>query len=173
MAEIEIHHEPGGDPPAKRVGLMVGVIGVALAVVTIASHREHTHAVLRRTEANDLWGYYQAKKIREHTSAVGGELLRALSTDAARVEAAAAKFEAAKAKYAADAEAIQKDARAKEEETEYVEALALRYDLGEGFLELGLVLTSLFFLGRQRLFPLAGGFAASAGAVIAASALLL
>jgi hypothetical protein len=175
MAEIEIHHQHdhGGDPLGKRVGMIVGIIGVGLAVVTIASHREHTHAVLSRTEANDLWGYYQAKKIREHTSDVGAELLRALGTEPGRVEAAAAKFEAAKAKYGADAEVIQKEARAKEAETAHVEALALRYDLGEGFLELGLVLTSLYFLGRQRLFPISGGAAALAGAAIAASALLL
>ncbi len=175
MAEIEIHHghHAPEDPLARRVGIMVGVIGVALAVVTIASHREHTHAVLRRTEANDLWGYYQAKKIREHTTEVGNQLLKALGTDAARTEEAAAKFEAAKSKYAHDAEGIWNDAKSKEDETEHVERLALRYDLGEGFLELGLVLTSLFFLGRQRLFPFAGGIAAVAGAVIAASALLL
>src|SRR5262249_31626838 len=106
MAEIEIHHEhpESADPVAKRVGLMVGTIGVALAVVTTASHREHTHAVLTRTEANDLWAYYQAKKIREHTSDVGGQLLQALGTDATRTAAAAAKFEAARAKYTADAE---------------------------------------------------------------------
>ena len=174
MAEIEIHHEHdhGSDPLAKRVGLMVGVIGVVLAVVTIAAHREHTDAVLKRTEANDLWGYYQAKKIREHTSDVGGQLLRALASDATRTEAATQKFDAARAKYAADAEAIQKDAKAKEEETGRAEHLALRFDLGEGFIELGLVLSSLYFLGRQRLFPVAGGAAAALGALIAASGLL-
>jgi len=176
MAEIEIHHghhHPEGDPLSARVGIMVGVIGVVLAVVTIASHREHTHAVLSRTEANDLWSYQQAKKIREHTSDVGIELLHALGTDAARVEPAAAKLEAARAKYANDAAQQQAKAEEKQQETEHVERLALRYDLGEGFLELGLVLSSLYFLGRQRLFPLAGGAAALAGAAIAASALLI
>ena len=175
MAEIEIHrgHEPAGDPLAKRIGLMVGVIGVALAVATIVSHREHTHAVLTRTEANDLWAFYQAKKIREHTSDVGGQLLEALGTDPARTAAAAAKFEASRAKYTADAEQTHKQAEAKEADTEHSERLALRFDLGEGFLELGLVLTSLFFLGRQSLFPIAGGIAAVAGAAIAASALFL
>jgi ammonia channel protein AmtB len=60
MAEIEVHpaHEHDADPLARRTGMMVGVIGITLAVVTIAAHREHTAAVIHRTEANDQWAYY-------------------------------------------------------------------------------------------------------------------
>jgi hypothetical protein len=174
MAEIEIHHEHehGDDPLAKRVGLAVGLIGVVLAAVTIAAHREHTAAVIHRTEANDQWSYYQAKKIREHTSDVGAQLARALATDPVKGEAAVAKLEASRAKYLGDAENIQKAAEAKDHATETAERLALRFDLGEGFLELGLVLSSLYFLGRRRVFPVAGGVAALVGALIAASALV-
>ena len=101
MAEIEIHHahEHGDDPLAKRVGLAVGLIGVALAVTTIASHREHTAAVIHRTEANDEWAYYQAKKIREHTSDVGAQVVRAVGADPVKAEAAAKALEGARAKY--------------------------------------------------------------------------
>ena len=173
MAEIEIHHAHGhdDDPLAKRVGLAVGLIGVALAVTTIASHREHTAAVIHRTEANDEWAYYQAKKIREHTSDVGAQVVRALGTDAAKADAAATALDGARAKYLGDAKEIEHKAKERMAESERAEFLALRFDLGEGFLELGLVLTSLYFLGRQKLFPLAGGLTAIAGAIIAASTL--
>ena len=175
MAEIEIHHEHGhdDDPLAKRVGLAVGVIGVVLAVVTIAAHREHTRAVIERTAENDQWAYYQAKKIREHTSEVARELVLALGTDASRSEASAKKLEAMAAKYKGDAEEIQRQAREEHEATERAEHRALRFDLGEGFLELGLVLSSLYFLGRQRLFPLVGGLSALVGLVTAVSALAI
>jgi len=175
MAEIEIHHEHAhdADPNAKRVGLTVGVIGVVLAVVTIAAHREHTRAVIDRTAENDQWAYYQAKKIREHTSEVGRELVLALGSDAARAEAAARQFEATAEKYKGDAEEIQHKAREEHEATERAEHRALRFDLGEGFLELGLVLSSLYFLGRQRLFPLVGGLSALIGLATAVSALAL
>ena len=175
MAEIEIHHAHGHeeDPGAKRVGLMVGVIGVVLAVVTIAAHREHTAAVIDRTAENDQWAYYQAKKIREHTSEVAHELVLALGSDAARSEASARKLEAMAAKYKGDAEEIQHQAREEHEATERAEHRALRFDLGEGFLELGLVLSSLFFLGKQRVFPLVGGTSAVIGLAIALSALAL
>lgn len=175
MAEIEIHHEHGhdSDPLTKRVGLMVGIVGVVLAVVTIAAHREHTAAVINRTAENDQWAYYQAKKIREHTSEVGHELALALGTDAARVAPAAERLEAMAAKYKADAEEIQHKAREEHEATERAEHRALRFDLGEGFLELGLVLSSLYFLGRQRVFPLVGGVSAILGLGVAISALVL
>src|ERR1700743_3598230 len=66
MSEIEIHHEHGHDTDAfgKKIGVLVGIIGILLAGVTIASHREHTAAVIHKTEANDQWSFYQAKKIR-------------------------------------------------------------------------------------------------------------
>ena len=174
MAEIEIHapHGHDDDPLAKRVGILVGLIGIVLAVITIASHREHTAAVIHRTEANDDWSYYQAKKIREHTSDVAAQLARAVGTDQAKVDAAVAKFDAARAKYTTDAEGIQEEAKAKQKETVHAEFLALRFDLGEGFLELGLVLSSLYFLGRQRVFPIAGGTAALIGLGTALSVLI-
>jgi hypothetical protein len=177
MAEIEVHqghgHGESADPLSKRVGLGVGVIGVLLAVVTIAAHREHTAAVIERTKSNDQWAFYQAKKIREHTSEVGNELLMALAADPTRAQATGEKLGGQAAKYKAEADEIQSRAREFDESTERSERKALRFDLGEGFLELGLVLSSLYFLGRQRLFPLWGGLAAVAGLALALSGLTL
>lgn len=177
MAEIEVHqghgHADGSDPLARRVGLGVGIIGVVLAVVTIAAHREHTTAVIERTKSNDQWAYYQAKKTRAHMSEVGKELVTALATDSARAQAASDRLGALAAKYQAEAEEIQNHAREFDATTERSERKALRFDLGEGFLELGLVLSSLYFLGRQRLFPLWGGLSALCGLAVALSALTL
>jgi Domain of unknown function (DUF4337) len=174
MAEIEVHtghHHADDDPVGKRVGFQVGIIGIVLAIVTIAAHREHTSAVIHRTEANDQWSYYQAKKIREHVSAVADDMVGIL--DPSKAEAAKQLFDKQRAKYVADAEEIKSKAEAKDHETEHAEALALRYDLGEGLLELGLVLSSLYFLGRRALFPVAGGLSAVLGLLIALSALLM
>ncbi len=70
MPELEVTPEHAADPNTRRVGILVGVVGILLSVVTIASHRAHTDAVIHRTEANDQWSYYQAKKIRENTEEV-------------------------------------------------------------------------------------------------------
>jgi hypothetical protein len=163
MPEIEVKPEHADDPNTRRVGILVGVVGIFLSVVTIASHRAHTEAVIHRTESNDAWSYYQAKKIRENTSEVAMTLLQSLGQDPAKAEAPLAKLESARAKYVSDAEKIQADARAKDEETNLEERRALRFDIGEGLLELGLVLCSLYFLARKSFFPIFGVLSSIAG----------
>jgi hypothetical protein len=163
MTELEFTPEHASDPNTRRVGILVGVVGILLSMVTIASHRAHTQAVIHRTESNDAWAYYQAKKIREHTSEVAVTLLQTLGPDPAKTEAPMQKLEAARAKYAADAEKIQEDAKRKDEETHLEERRALRYDIGEGLLELGLVLCSLYFLARKSFFPIFGVLSGVAG----------
>ena len=163
MPELELKPEHAADPDTRRVGILVGIVGIFLSVVTIASHRAHTEAVIHRTEANDAWAYYQAKKDREYTSEVALTLLHALSSDSSKLEPSAQKLEAARAKYVADAGKIQEDANAKDAETHVEERRALRFDIGEGLLELGLVLCSLYFLARKSFFPLFGLLAAVAG----------
>lgn len=163
MPEIEVTPEHAADPNTRRVGILVGVVGILLSVVTIASHRAHTEAVIHRTESNDQWAFYQAKKTRQNTSEVALTLLQSLGSDPAKTETSSHKLAAARDKYAADAEDIQKDAHAKDEETKVEERRALRFDIGEGFLELGLVLCSLYFLARKTFFPIFGVLAGVAG----------
>ena len=121
------------------------------------------NAPIHRTESNDAWAYFQAKKNREYTSEVALTLLHTLGSDPAKMEASVQKLEAARAKYAADAVNIQDDANAKDDETKLEERRALRFDIGEGFLELGLVLCSLYFLARKGFFPIFGVLAGAAG----------
>jgi hypothetical protein len=165
MAEIEVKPEHADDPYTKAVGLLVGVVGILLSVVTIASHRAHTQAVIHRTESNDQWAFYQAKKIRENTSDVALTLLQVLQPGAATADAAH-KLEAARDKYSNDAKDIMKEAQAKDVEQKIEERRALRFDIGEGLLELGLVLCSLYFLARKSFFPVFGVLASTAGALL-------
>src|SRR2546429_9623548 len=94
MAEVEIHtgHDHSGDKFAQGVGVTVGVIGIILAIVTIGSHRAHTQAVIDRTEENDQWSFYQAKKIREQELDVGADLARTLTSDECRVQGIGDKY---------------------------------------------------------------------------------
>jgi hypothetical protein len=174
MAEVEIHTAHGAQPDAfgQSVGILVGIIGVLLSVVTILSHREHTAAVVHKTEANDQWAYYQAKKIREYSAQLGAGIVTALAADPNKVAAIAAKFSQDSERYAKDAEDIQGLARDREAESKHAEDRAFRFDLGEGFLELGLVMSSLYFLSRKRFFVMFGVLAAFGGTVIGAMGFL-
>ena len=175
MAEVEIHtgHGHDGDPFGAKVGVMVGVIGILLAGVTIESHRAHTAAIVHKTEANDQWAFYQAKKIRGHLMDVGATVIEVLGTDPTRIQPAQNKLKTDSERYAHEAEDIQKEAKQRESESELAEREALRFDLGEGLLELGLVLSSLYFLSKRKFFPIFGALAALAGTIIGVSGLLL
>jgi hypothetical protein len=166
-------HVAEGDKFGAMVGVIVAIIGIFLAGVTIESHRAHTAAIVHKTEANDQWAYFQAKKIRGHVSDVGLTLVNALSSDPAKVASVTEKLQGDAKHYSEDAESAKKAAEAKEHETEEAEHQALRFDLGEGLLELGLVLSSLYFLSKRKLFPTLGFSAALLGLLIGASGFLV
>lgn len=170
MAEVEIHTEEdhAKDPFGQRVGVMVGIIGIILAVVTIASHRAHTATIIAKTEANDQWTFFGAKKIREHLLDVGAGLATALGGDKDSVRELAKGYVHERDRYKAEADTIAVQARAKEEQSASEERRALRLDIGEGLLELGLVLSSLYFLSKRRFFPLFGAIAAVIGIAVGA-----
>ncbi len=169
MAEVEIHtghHDHAGDHFAQGVGVAVGVIGIILAIVTIGSHRAHTQAVINRTEENDQWSFYQAKKIRQQVLDVGSDLARNLTTDESKIQAIVDKYARQSARYSEETKEIEQEARAKHDETAREERRAVSLDIGEGFLELGLVLSSLYFLSKRRFFPVIGITAAAIGTVL-------
>jgi hypothetical protein len=175
MAEIEISAERdhAGDPFGRRVGVMVGVIGIILAVVTIASHRAHTATVIAKTEANDQWAFFQAKKIREHLLEVGAGLASALGGERDNVRELAKTYLRDRDRYKQDAEGIEVAARAKEAQSIAEERRALWLDVGEGLLELGLVLSSLYFLSKRRFFPLFGAIAALIGTAVGVAGFII
>jgi len=166
MSEIEIHtghHHADSDPFGRTVGIMVGIIGIFLAFITIESHRSHTAAIVHKTEANDQWSFFQAKKIRGQVMDVGATIIETLGSSSINSQPALDKLKSQSERYAKDAEEIQLEAKEREGESEVSERQALRFDLGEGFLELGLVLSSLYFLSHRKYFPLMGGVLRSWG----------
>jgi len=168
MAELEIHHEGhDADPIGKKVGVLAAVVAVLLAIVTIVSHRAHTDAVLLKSEANDKWSFYQSKRIKFHSIELGEDLLSALPGKTPASEQMLTRYAKQKVKYTNESETAQADAQEKDKEAARLEDKALRFDIGEGLLEIGLVLSSLYFIARSKLFPVVGIIAAAAGTAIA------
>ena len=169
MAELEIHHESEHaiDPVGQKVGVLAALLAVGLAVVTIESHRTHTSAIIHKSNANDAWSHYQSTRVKYHNLELGENLLNVLGVKNPQAEAMAADYAAQKKKYEEQAKEIQEQAKQAEESAEADEHHALRYDLGEGLLEIGLVLSSLYFISRKKMFPVMGIIAGIAGAIIA------
>jgi hypothetical protein len=175
MAELEIHHEHEHekDPMGQRVGIMASILAVLLAVVTIASHRTHTAAIIHKSGSNDAWAHYQATRVKLHGVEMGENMVRVFGGKTETSEKILADYASQKTKYEAQSKEIQDEAKGDDESAEADEHRALRYDVGEGLLEIGLVLSSLYFISRKKLFPVIGGIAAVAGTVIAVTGLMI
>ena len=174
MAEIELKAEGSeSDPAGQKVGVLAAVLAVLLAVVSIASHRAHTAAVVERSEANDQWSLYQSNRIKFHSLELGVDLMQVLGRDQPEAEQTIARYETQEKKYESESKAVKEVATKKEAETRHTEDQALRYDWGEGMLEIGVVLASLYFIARKRLFPVVSLLFGTLGSVIAISGALL
>jgi hypothetical protein len=175
MAEIEVgtESEYKSDHRARRVGLMAAVTAAFLAAVTISSHRAHTAAIIAKTEASDQWAYYQAKKLREANAALGKELGTLITARPPGAAELIEDYKQAEVRYEHEAREIEARAETHERESVRYESRALRFDIGEGLLELGLVLCSLFFIARRNIFPVVAAFAGLLGLAIAAAGLFV
>ena len=78
-----------------------------------------------------------------------------------------------KARYDKDAKETMAQAREKEAESNRVESSCAAFDVGEGLLEIALVLSSLYFISRKMLFPVIGVIAGVSGLVIAIAGLMV
>jgi len=175
MAELEIHTESerDADPTGQKVGVLAALIAVALAMVTIASHRTHTAAIMHKSSANDAWQHYQSTRVKYHSIELGENLVRVLGAKGGPADKMLVDYAAQKKKYDEQGKEIQEEARQAGEAAETDEHRALRYDLGEGLLEIALVLSSLYFISRKKMFPALGLIAGIAGAAIAISGLMV
>jgi hypothetical protein len=174
MAELEIHneHEHDADPLGRKVGIMASILAVLLAVVTIASHRTHTAAIIHKSGSNDKWSEYQATRVKLHTTEMGENMVHLLGAKGEGSEKMLADYEGQAAKYEDSSKKLRKDAEDADETAEADEHRALRYDVGEGLLEIGLVLSSLYFISRKKMFPVLGIIAGIAGTAIAITGFL-
>jgi hypothetical protein len=175
MAELEIHTEPGHqvDAMGQRVGVLAAILAVVLAIVTIASHRTHTNAIMHKSTANDDWAHYQASRVKYHNLELGENLLTVLDAKGPAADALRADYASQKKRYEKQAKDIQNDAQKQDSAAESDEDRGLRYDFGEGLLEIGLVLTSMFFISKRTMFPLMGLIAGIAGSIIAFTGLAI
>src|SRR5271165_5852856 len=101
MAELEIHHEHehDADPLGRKVGVMASILAVLLAVVTIASHRTHTAAIIHKSGSNDKWSEYQATRVKLHTTEMGENMVHLLGTKGESADKMLADYVAQAAKY--------------------------------------------------------------------------
>jgi len=111
--------------------------------------------------------------VKYHNLELGENLLRVYGAKGAAADKMMSDYAAQEQDYGKRAADIQKKAESYDALAERDEDRALRYDIGEGLLEIGVVLSSLYFISRRKMFPAMGLMAGIAGVVIAASGIFL
>lgn len=154
LHELQEHAEHARhNPTLAPVSLTTAILAVLVAVVSLVGHRAHTEEILLQSKASDQWAYYQAKNIRRHTDEIFGELTTlATSNDPAGLARLRDKYKMEADRYKDEQAEIQDEARRLEQEVLVEQRRADRFDLGEVFLEVALVVTSITLLSGRRGF---------------------
>jgi hypothetical protein len=171
LQELHEHAEHAKhDPSVAPVSLTMAVLAVVVATVSLLGHRAHTEEVMLQNKASDQWAYYQAKTIRRHMDEMFvDEAAAGVFKTGEPVSKLQEKYGTEAKRYSDDQKAVEAEARGLESETADASRRADRYDLGEVFLEVALVITSITLLSGRRGFWYAGilfgvlGAAAAAG----------
>jgi hypothetical protein len=175
LHELHEHAEHGREhKDLAPVTITMAILAVLVATVSLMGHRSSVEEVVLQNKVTDQWAYYQAKNIRRHTDELFADLSTVVAT---KDEEATAKL---REKYHAEAERYKEEqtelnnkARELEAESDLAHRKTDRFDLGEVFLEIALVITSITLLSGRRIFWHLGLVMAAGGILIACSAWFL
>ena len=165
-------HEEG--PLTMPVTVTLSILAVLVAMVTLLGHRAHTEELLLQAKASDQWAYFQAKNIRLRETQSVADILGALApADKEKTAALHEKYLTEVERYEKEKDQISEQARDFEKERDLVQRRADRYDAGEVFLEIGLIICSFTLLTKKKGFWFAGTVLGLVGVITAASGILL
>ena len=170
----EAHHGEEDHPLVLPVSITMSIMAVLVASATLLGHRAHTEELLRQSQAADKWAQYQAKSVRLHETQGFSDVVNLVaSMDQGKGEALREKYSKEVEHYQSDKEDISKEAKDLEAERDFASRKADRFDGGEAFLEIGLVICSMALLTKRKTFWLAGILLGAGGIVLAATGFLL
>ncbi len=174
LPEHEEHEERKMHPLTIPVSVTISILAVLGAIVTLMGHRAHTEELLLQAKASDQWGYYQAKDIRLHEMDAVADMLGALAPhEKAETSAVREKYVKEVERYGGDKKQIKEKAEELEADRDLISRRADRFDAGEVFLEMGLVICSITLLTKKRFFWFSGIGIGAVGVLLAITGFLL
>ncbi|HZD31432.1 MAG TPA: DUF4337 domain-containing protein [Candidatus Angelobacter sp.] len=152
------------------VSLTMAVVAVLVATISLLGHRAHTEEILLQNKVTDTWAQYQAKSVRAKNLESLDEVLSVIGGgNQAKTEEVHHHFQSEADRYRTDQEKISEQAKELGTELEQTSHRADRFDLGEVFLEIALVVTSITLLTGRKHYWMLGMVMAAAGIAIATS----
>jgi hypothetical protein len=175
LSELQENAEHGRENPSLApISVTMAILAVFVAVVSLMGHRAHTEELLFQNRATDQWAYYQAKNIRRHNYEMAVDLLSMVEfKDKAQADKVREKYQKEAERYTKEQAEIEEQAKDLEKESALAQRKANRFDLGEVFLEVALVISSLALLSRKRIFWFFGIVSGLVGLGVAATGFLL
>jgi hypothetical protein len=174
LIELREHAEEAKErKELAPVSLTMAVVAVLVATISLLGHRAHTEEILLQNKTTDQWAYYQAKNLRLNNLQALDDVLSALEGKNEKAEQVSKRFEGNIEKYNEEKKEIQDKAHELEAELNHETQRANRFDLGEVFLEIALVVTSITLLTGRKFYWGMGLVFAVAGIVTAATVLML
>ena len=154
------HH----DPTLAPATLTMAILAVLVAIASLLGHRAHTEEILLQNQVTDEWGFFQAKNIRLHIDEAVSSLMSVVETkDAEAAAKLREKYSAEGERYRDELKEIQAEANKLKNELQGASTRANRFDFGEVFLEIALVVTSITLLTRRKAFWYLGLVCAAVG----------
>jgi hypothetical protein len=166
--------EHGNNPEVLPVSITISIMAVLVAAVTLLGHRAHTEELLRQSQASDRWAQYQAKSVRLHETQGFSDLVEIVAPlNKEKGEALRGKYVKEVEHYQGDKEDISKEAKDLEAERDLAGHRADRFDGGEAFIEIGLVICSVTLMTKRKAFWFGGMLIGAAGVALAMTGFLL
>lgn len=175
LSELQENAEHGRENPSLApISVTMAILAVCVAVVSLMGHRSHTEELMMQNRATDQWAYYQAKNIRRHNYEMGVDMLSLVEfKDKDAAGKVREKYQKEADRYTKEQAEIEEQAKDFENESARAQRKADRYDLGEVFLEIALVISSLALLSRKQIFWYLGMLFGVAGLAIAVTGHLM
>jgi hypothetical protein len=160
----ERHDEHADHPLVLPVSITISMMAVLVAGVSLLGHRAHTEELLRQTQAASRWTQYQAKSVRLHETHGFSDVVRLVAPlDKEMGAELREKYRKEVEHYESDKEDVSKEAKNLEDERDLAGRRADRFDAGEAFLEIGLVICSITLLTKRKGFWFGGMFIGAVG----------
>jgi hypothetical protein len=175
LSELQENAEHGREHPSLApISVTMAILAVCVAVVSLLGHRSHTEELLMQNRATDQWAYYQAKNIRRHNYEMGLDMLALIEfKDKEQAVKVREQYQKEAERYTKEQSEIEEQAKEFESESARAQRKADRFDLGEVFLEVALVISSLALLTKNRLYWLLGMLSGVAGLGLAVTGHLM
>lgn len=175
LQELKEHAEEAGhNRQLAPVSFTMALIAVLLAICSTLGHRAHTEEGVVQTKKVDAWAFYQFKNERRFLSEM---FLDQMALSGPHSDDASArlheKYEKNVERYAEELKELDAEAHKLEAEALVVSRRAARFDLGDTFFEIALVVTSITLLTRHRMFWVFGMVFGVLGILAALSSLLV